>query len=1130
MVPGEVGDPGHVDAAPAELVFGALAEQGASDPVWSHESETCASVYCHGATLGGGSNKAPVWTVVDETQAACGTCHGYPPPPPHTTYSQCQLCHPGTVGADGALDVAGGLHIDGVVQYETACNACHGSASNPAPPLAYGGATDTSEVGVGAHQAHVVAGTLAQPVPCATCHAVPAAVTDAEHLDAAPADVQLSGLASAGGATPTWSHATETCSSVYCHGATLSGGSNNAPTWTVVDGSQAACGTCHGAPPAAPHPQLDTCQLCHDETVSPDGTIDLAGGKHINGQLEVPTSCGGCHGSEANPAPPLATTGASDTTDIRVGAHQAHVTGGALAQPFTCEACHDVPTSLLDPDHIDPSPAEVSFSELAAQDADPIWSPGAETCSSVYCHGATLAGGSNTSPTWTQVDGSQAACGTCHGAPPPPPHPAVSECRLCHSETVLADGSIDVAGGRHVDGIVQVPTSCSGCHGSAESPAPPVATTGASDTADVRVGAHQAHVTGGLLAQAVDCAACHLVPSEVGSAGHLDAAPAEVLFGALADLGAADASWSHAGETCSSVYCHGATLAGGSNTSPSWTQVDGTQAACGTCHGAPPPPPHPAGSACQTCHPETVAANGSIDVAGGKHIDGVVQVPTSCTLCHGSEQNAAPPAATTGATDTADVRVGAHQSHVVTGDLSQAFDCVVCHVVPGSVTDAGHLGASPAEVTFDAFAGIGDAEPVWSHEAATCVSVYCHGATLQGGSNKEPTWTTVDGSQAACGTCHGAPPPPPHPAYELCQACHSDTVAPDGSIDVAGGKHIDGELQVGPVTCGDCHGVPPATGSHLVHFGADVTDATYGGTGSAATVLPDGTAYAFDCGTCHPTDPSHHENGAFNEGGGWAEVALDPEAAPPGSLRSLNPPTAAYVPGAAIEFDAFGMPYTEGTCSDVYCHSALEHTAPAPVPLPGADFPFAGYPLEYPAIDNSAERVYRSPTWGTALSCDGCHGFPPRTWCEPDADGVCQVVDAGAGDSHSWIDSDGFESLHGWSHGFDPIACSSCHYDTVVEPGERSRDSTPPALEWSLYEPVPIADFKNHVDGGPDVAFDPDPVEIKPGSFLDLSASDYDPTGRACSDVSCHKAEIDVSWGEPYRWWNMPECNQCHHY
>ena len=441
----------------------------------------------------------------------------------------------------------------------------------------------------------------------------------------------------------------------------------------------------------------------------------------------------------------------------------------------------------------------MNFGTLASSGGSvPAWDRNSATCSNVYCHGAMAPGGSNKVPQWTRVDGTQAACGTCHGDPPPFPHPARSDCNACHPLTVLADGSIDVAGGHHIDGVIDVGTTCSSCHGSAANAAPPMATTGATATSDIRVGAHQSHLNDSAVRKALDCTECHVVPTSIGSPGHVVSGPAPVTFGSLATSGGSSPVWNPdpTTPTCSNVYCHGAQLTGGATQTPVWTQVDGTQAQCTSCHGAPPPFPHPARSDCNSCHPLTVKPDGTIDVAGGHHIDGVLDVSVNCSSCHGSAANAAPPMATTGATSTTDVRVGAHQSHLVDGPMRSALACSDCHVVPSSITSPGHVVEGPAPVAFGALATTGGSAPVWDHATATCSNVYCHGDQLGGGTNRTPRWTLVDGTQASCGTCHGNPPPAPHPQNPSCNQCHPLTVNPDGTINIAGGHHINGVLEV----------------------------------------------------------------------------------------------------------------------------------------------------------------------------------------------------------------------------------------------------------------------------------------------------------------------------------------------
>jgi predicted CxxxxCH...CXXCH cytochrome family protein len=155
-------------------------------------------------------------------------------------------------------------------------------------------------------------------------------------------------------------------------------------------------------------------------------------------------------------APPTDTVGNAATTALGVGAHQAHVAGGPLTNPIACASCHVVPPNT-DNHPVGASDAEkVAFSGLAAaHGAVPSWSPSTASCSTVYCHGATLgAGGTLHEPTWTRVDGSQAACGSCHSIPPPAStgHPRRTDCGECH--TGYTSTSVNRA--LHVNGVVDV--------------------------------------------------------------------------------------------------------------------------------------------------------------------------------------------------------------------------------------------------------------------------------------------------------------------------------------------------------------------------------------------------------------------------------------------------------------------------------------------------------------------------------------------------------------------------------------------------------------------------------------------------------------------------------------------------
>jgi predicted CxxxxCH...CXXCH cytochrome family protein len=182
--------------------------------------------------------------------------------------------------------------------------------------------------------------------------------------------------------------------------------------------------------------------------------------RHVDGIVDVfvDQSCTGCHGSE-NPAPPLNLAGEMASSAPGVGAHQTHVLGTPRSRAVPCGECHEVPREVLSPGHVDTAlPAEVSFTGTAlAFGAAPALTN--DTCSNTPCHGAVLhgghpSGGTLTAPKWYQVDGTQAACGTCHGLPPPRPHPYYSDdCGRCH-KNLSADGSTFLRPELHVDGIV----------------------------------------------------------------------------------------------------------------------------------------------------------------------------------------------------------------------------------------------------------------------------------------------------------------------------------------------------------------------------------------------------------------------------------------------------------------------------------------------------------------------------------------------------------------------------------------------------------------------------------------------------------------------------------------------------
>jgi hypothetical protein len=153
----------------------------------------------------------------------------------------------------------------------------------------------------------------------------------------------------------------------------------------------------------------------------------------------------------------------------------------------------------------------------------------------------------------------------------------------------------------------------------------------------------------------------------------------------------------------------------------------------------------------------------------------------SCTSCHGTDEDGPAPPVALGGIDDPDYRgVGAHQAHLQPA-LSEPIACTECHVVPAGVDDAGHLYGNDddtplAEVGWSEaeLANVAGAEP-YDAETGSC-TVYCHhaGDPAYGGSRTTIVFTEPG---VSCTTCHGSPPPRPHPANDNCSGCHGSAAS-----------------------------------------------------------------------------------------------------------------------------------------------------------------------------------------------------------------------------------------------------------------------------------------------------------------------------------------------------------------
>jgi predicted CxxxxCH...CXXCH cytochrome family protein len=981
-----------------EFSWAPIARTGGASPTYDFVTNTCSNVYCHGATLLGGTNKTPKWTQLDGTQAACGNCHGIPPPngthSGMTASTACGNCHTGFT----STTVNAGLHVNGVVDASNmTCTSCHGTAgraggtgdsgANPvasAPPVDTSASALTTSRGVGAHVAHLTGTRLsATPVACAECHLVPTSQTHANGTR----DLAWGSLTRTGGLSPAFNTTTFTCSNTWCHGGTtaLRGGTITAPTWTKVDGTQAACGTCHGNPPPAPHVQNTACGSCHSGYTQT--TVNAT--QHLNGVIDYTTqSCTTCHGTAtrtggtgatgANPvasSPPADTLGGSATTARGVGAHVAHLTGTRFsATPVACAECHTVPTTNT---HANGT-RDLAWGTLTRTGGlSPAFNTTTFTCNNTWCHGGTpsLLGGTVTAPQWTRVDGTQAACGTCHGVPPASTShnglTASSPCGNCH--TGYTGTSVNAA--QHIDGVVQyVAQTCTSCHGTAGRVAnagisgivdpnlassPPVDVAGT--TNGVRVGDHLGHAnptTASQIFRPLTCTDCH--PDHSGNTAHSNAVQ-DVTMATIGGIPPGVVKSAGTTPATCTTYCHGAKWPTGDahkGARASWAW-NGAAAGCGDCHASPPVNASHGGvtavTNCGNCHAGYTAT--TVNVA--LHINGVGDVNTqTCTSCHGtlgrtggtgaSGANpvaSAPPLDTLGGSATTARGVGAHLAHL-TGTRFSATPvaCAECHVVP---TATGHSNGT-RDVAWGTLTRTGGLTPGYSTTTLACSNTWCHGGTpsLLGGTVTAPVWTRVDGTQAACGTCHAVPPASAShsglTASSPCANCHTGYTG----TTVNATLHLNGVIDYTAQTCTTCHGTAGRTANAGLTGTVDANLASSPPVDTAGTttgvrvgdhlshVNPTAGAQIYRPLTCTDCHPNHAGNNAH------ANATQDVTMATIGGIA----PTVVKSSGT-----------TPATCT-TYCHGA-----------------------KWPTGD-AHKGARTSWTWnGANAACGDCHAYPPTS-------------------------------------------------------------------------------------------------------------------------------------------------------
>ena len=294
---------------------------------------------------------------------------------------------------------------------------------------------------VGAHTKHVQRGTSGGAYDCIACHIKPATVASPGHFGIdSTAEITWGGISNRNGGAQ-WNIPALTCTMTYCHGNFPGGNAGNAPLWTGTTG-QAACGTCHdnGSHPASldvPRPDSVKihsyhvggfglkCADCHAAVVDAQGNV-IADSLHVNGIVDTlitdRTKCNTCHQARTDVctlchggidnqtgAPPKGLRGETATTQLAVGAHTKHVSGGSISAGFDCTPCHIKPAMVASPGHygVD-SVAEITWGGFANPNGLASWDSNTKTCLNTYCHGNFAGGYGPNDPVWTGLPFSSA--------------------------------------------------------------------------------------------------------------------------------------------------------------------------------------------------------------------------------------------------------------------------------------------------------------------------------------------------------------------------------------------------------------------------------------------------------------------------------------------------------------------------------------------------------------------------------------------------------------------------------------------------------------------------------------------------------------------------------------------------
>ncbi|TWJ33014.1 CxxxxCH/CxxCH domain c-type cytochrome [Geobacter argillaceus] len=751
--------------------------------------------------------------------------------------------------------------------------------------------------------------------------------------------------------------------------------------------SQRICEVCHTQTKYHRYNTTGQTELNHQQANNTDCLLC-----HPHNTAFAP-SCGTCHGyppASATPGPGgLASPATGALPATKSGAHTAH---NALS--MKCETCHNAYNGAQ---HNTPTYKKIELgfainnTNWTTFGTTPVttgtyngqlnanltngytWntnsvgttinqSAGTSTCS-LYCHGSTLTGGSASTADWSVTDGTQKACGACHGT-------TAASAPTAGSHTRHAGNN---AGGLSL--------TCDKCHGSITS---------------------NAHVNGSV---GWDLTAL----SGTASRGYTPSGGSLAVSGGTGNLAP-----SVAYGTCSNIYCHSNVQSpngtGGATSykTPTWGSGP-LPSDCTGCHYGLATAFTPMSSGthrkhiaiysyqCSDCHNGAGSgtakhADGNIDVSFNTtwgasaaysqavntpgngfgtcsnvscHISTTPTwgstLPTDCTGCHGNE------------TTSSTALSGAHTNHLNKSTTGGGFKCKDCHAA--TITNTDNRTLANRTVHANGYINYTGANAGHSTVATgshvSCATFYCH-SNGKGTYLTPPTWTS--GSVLSCNGCHGTTTAQGFPDYVSggagaytanshqkhnpaatdCYKCHRTTASATAGQLVSGSNdHLDRTVNarlsnfngtfstysgaystsaktcsatychgganttpawgnVGSTNCTSCHSANSSLpGAHGIHYASTAvsTGSYYNYSGNQSTT----TTYRFTCGSCHSgAKGAVHAGGAANANGAAQVFFAFTSATMKGS----------YSYGTLAGNDK-GFNYSAGGtgCNTTYCHS-----------------------------------------------------------------------------------------------------------------------------------------------------------------------------------------------------------------